>query len=727
MNMDSIALNIQQGQYHDPFEYLGRTIDTAGNTIIRAFLPAAESVDIDDVGHMQRIEGTDIFECHVPAQIEIPEHYQLVWREKNSNRLHKTISPYSFLPQVGDLDIYLFAAGKHHHAWHFLGAHLKIIDGIKGCQFAVWAPHVKRVSIIGDFNGWDGRRHPMRCRGQSGIWELFIPGLQTNDVYKYEILSAHDTLVTKTDPYARQMAMRPDTTSLISAQENYRWEDSQWMRERRHFEWQHKPISIYEMHAGSWKRRTHLHSKGDFLNWRVLARELIPYLQALNYTHVELLPVAEHPLDESWGYQVSGYYAPTARHGSPDDFRYFVDQCHQNNIGVILDWVPAHFPKDDFALAQFTGEPLYEHADPRRGEHQDWGTLIFDYGRNEVRNFLIANAVYWLEDFHIDGLRVDAVASMLYLDYSRNEGEWLPNEHGGRENLDAIDFLKELNTVVHQRFPGALTIAEESTSWPMVSRPVDIGGLGFSMKWNMGWMNDNLAYIEKDPVHRQHHHNNLTFSMMYAWTENFVLPLSHDEVVHLKKSMLSKMPGDYWQKMANLRLFYAWQYAHPGKKLLFMGGEMGQWDEWNSSKSLDWDLLGFESHAGIHRLLGDLNKLYREKPALHQYDFDAQGFQWLDCNDHEQSILSLLRQGEEGNVICVLNFTPVPREAYRVGVPASGQYQVLLNSDSTYYSGSDYGNAGLLNTESVAWMGFDQSIHLRLPPLGAVFLEQIQS
>lgn len=731
--MDQVAQQIQAGQYHDPFEYLGRHTDSDGGIVIRVFLPAAESVELEGLGRMRRIDGTDIFEYQCSAKTDIPEHYQLIWREKgiwketDYDFVHKTISPYSFLPQVGDLDIYLFAAGKHHHAWHFLGARLKSIDGINGCQFAVWAPHVKRVSVIGDFNGWDGRRHPMRCRGQSGIWELFIPGLQTNDVYKYEILSQQDSLVTKTDPYARQMAMRPDTTSIIPESEHYRWEDGQWMRERRHFDWQHKPVSIYEMHPGSWKRRTNTHSKGGFLNWRALARELIPYLQELNYTHVELLPVAEHPLDESWGYQVSGYYAPTARYGSPDDFRYFVDQCHQNNIGVILDWVPAHFPKDDFALARFTGEALYEHADPRRGEHQDWGTLIFDYGRNEVRNFLIANAVYWLEDFHIDGLRVDAVASMLYLDYSRNEGEWLPNEYGGRENLDAISFLKELNTVVHQRFPGALTIAEESTSWPMVSRPVDMGGLGFSMKWNMGWMNDNLAYIEKDPVHRQYHHNNLTFSMMYAWNENFVLPLSHDEVVHLKKSMISKMPGDYWQQMANLRLFYAWQYAHPGKKLLFMGSEMGQWDEWNCAKTLDWDLLGFESHAGIHRLLSDLNKLYREKPALHKYDFDALGFQWLDCNDNEKSILSLLRQDEHGKIICVLNFTPVPHEAYRVGVPAAVEYHELLNTDSNYYSGSNYGNGVPLTVETIPCMGFEQSINLRLPPLGAVFLEAISN
>jgi glycogen branching enzyme (EC 2.4.1.18) len=497
------------------------------------------------------------------------------------------------------------------------------------------------------------------------------------------------------------------------------WKDGEWLTRRAQFDWQHQPISVYELHAGSWRR----HPDGRFYTWPELIESLIPYVRDLGYTHIELLPIAEHPLDESWGYQVSGYYAPTARYGSPDELRAFVDACHQAGLGVILDWVPAHFPKDDFGLARFIGEPLYEHADPRRGEHQDWGTLIFDYGRNEVRNFLLANALYWLDEFHIDGLRVDAVASMIYLDYSRKAGEWVPNQYGGRENLEAIAFLRELNSVVHGRFAGVLTIAEESTAWPMVSRPVELGGLGFSMKWNMGWMNDNLAYIEEDPVHRKYHHDQLTFSQIYAYTENFVLPLSHDEVVHLKGSMLDKMPGDYWQKFANLRLFYAWQYAHPGKKLLFMGGEFGQWNEWSDRGELDWSLRQFPIHDGVQRLVRDLNRLYCTQPAMHQYDFESRGFAWIDCHDSDQSVLSLMRKSDTEQVIVLLNFTPVPRHAYRIGVPQGGAYVEMLNTDSAYYGGSNCGNAGELHSETLPWMGYAQSLALTLPPLAAVYLK----
>ncbi len=621
---------------------------------------------------------------------------------------------------LSDFDLHLLMAGQHHHAWKILGAHMQTEDGVEGCRFAVWAPAAQRVSVVGDFNFWDGNRNPMRCCGDSGVWELFIPGVQAGMAYKYEIINRHGNLHIKTDPYARQMFLRPETASCIPAADCYEWQDEAWVEARASFDWQHQPVSIYEVHAGSWRK----HPDGSFYNWTELAESLIPYVKELNYTHIELLPVAEHPLDESWGYQVSGYYAPTARYGSADDFRAFVDACHREGIGVLLDWVPAHFPKDDFALARFMGEPLYEHADPRRGEHQDWGTLIFDFGRNEVKNFLLSNALYWIEEFHIDGLRVDAVASMLYLDYSRKAGEWLPNQYGGRENLEAIAFLREMNTVVHGYFPGVLTIAEESTAWPAVSKPVEIGGLGFSMKWNMGWMNDNLSYIENNPVHRKYHHNLLTFSQMYAYSENFVLPLSHDEVVHMKRSMLDKMPGDYWQAFANLRLFYAWQYAHPGKKLLFMGGEFGQWAEWNVKKELDWALCSFPAHDSIRHLLSDLNHLYRDVPGLHQYDFDGRGFQWVDCHDSDQSVLSLIRYGDkpEDAVIVLLNFTPVPRYQYRIGVPAGGSYHEILNTDSEYYGGSNCGNAGSIAVQEHPWMGFEHSIEVTLPPLAALFL-----
>lgn len=627
-------------------------------------------------------------------------------------------------PLLSAFDLDLLMAGKHHHAWKILGAHPQVLEGVEGCRFAVWAPGVQQVSVVGDFNQWDGREHPMRCCGDSGVWEVFIPDLPSGMAYKYEILNRNGHLLVKTDPYAQQMFLRPETTSCVPSVGNYTWQDAQWVTARAEFDWQHRPLSVYEVHTGSWRK----HPDGRFYSWAELTATLIPYVKDLNYTHIELLPVAEHPLDESWGYQVSGYYAPTARHGTADEFRAFVDACHQQGIGVLLDWVPAHFPKDAFALAKFTGEPLYEHADPRRGEHQDWGTLIFDFGRNEVRNFLISNALFWIDEFHIDGLRVDAVASMLYLDYSRKAGEWLPNQYGGRENLEAIAFLREMNTVVHGYFPGVLTIAEESTSWPAVSRPVELGGLGFSMKWNMGWMNDNLSYIEQNPIHRKYHHNLLTFSQMYAYSENFVLPLSHDEVVHLKHSMLDKMPGDYWQAFANLRLFYAWHYAHPGKKLLFMGSEFGQWAEWNAKRELDWSLCSFPAHDNVRHLLRDLNRLYRDLPALHQFDFDGRGFQWIDCHDSDQSVLSLVRRGEtaQDTVVILLNFTPVPRYNYRIGVPGAASYCEILNTDSTYYGGSNCGNAGALSVLAEPWMGFTHSVEVTLPPLGALFLQRCE-
>ncbi|MEB4592544.1 1,4-alpha-glucan branching protein GlgB [Candidatus Thiothrix sp. Deng01] len=719
--MNENLSRIQHGKHHDPFDWLGWHPLPGGQWALRTFMPAAEAVEVVGHGEMTRLEGTDCFEIELPSPTDPAAHPPLRWQDKQSGDWHDAICPYTFAPQLGELDLYLLQQGRHHHAWKILGSHPTQVEGVDGVQFAVWAPAVQRVSVIGDFNGWDGRRHCMRSRGSSGVWEIFIPGLQPGLAYKYEILNRRDQIVRKTDPYAQQMFMRPETTSCIPADAPYVWEDDAWIDARSRFDWQHQPVSVYELHPGSWRR----HPDGGFYNWTELADALIPYITDLNYTHIELLPVAEHPLDESWGYQVSGYYAPTARYGSADDFRLFVDACHQAGIGVLLDWVPAHFPKDDFALARFTGEPLYEHADPRRGEHQDWGTLIFDFGRNEVKNFLLSNALYWIEEFHIDGLRVDAVASMLYLDYSRKAGEWLPNQYGGRENIEAIAFLREMNTVVHGYFPGVLTIAEESTAWPAVSRPVEIGGLGFSMKWNMGWMNDNLSYIQHNPVHRKYHHNLLTFSQVYAYSENFVLPLSHDEVVHMKHSMLDKMPGDYWQAFANLRLFYAWQYAHPGKKLLFMGCEFGQWSEWNVGRELDWALVSFPAHDSIRHLLRDLNQLYRQQPALYQYDFDWRGFQWIDCHDSDQSVLSLIRQGDrpEDSILVLLNFTPIPRHQYRIGVPASGHYRELLNTDSEYYGGSNCGNEGEIPVQAHPWMGFEHSIEVTLPPLAALFLQ----
>ena len=719
--MNESLQRLQQGTHHDPFDYLGQHPLKNGQ-VIRAFMPSAEWVEVVDFGRMSRYPDSDLFELTLDAEraATLPQHYSLRWQEKHDGSVHQGVSPYSFAPQLGEQDLHYFGEGKHRHAWKFQGAHLKTIDGVEGTLFALWAPAVQRVSVVGDFNGWNGLRHPMRNRGHSGVWELFIPGLQEGDAYKYELRSASGEILHKADPYGQQMSLRPETTSLVPRPNSYPWGDAQWLEQRAQWDWQHAPISIYEMHPGSW----HHNKEGGFLNFRELAERLVPYVQELGYTHIELMPIMEHPLDESWGYQVSGYYAPSSRFGTPDDLRYLIDLCHQHSIGVLLDWVPAHFPKDAFALARFNGDALYEHADPRRGEHRDWGTLIFDYGRNEVRNFLISNALYWIEEFHIDGLRVDAVASMIYLDYSREDGEWTPNEFGGREHLEAIAFLKEVNERVHQDYPGVVTIAEESTSWPMVSRPTYMGGLGFSMKWNMGWMHDTLDFMSADPVYRKYQHDKLTFSQLYAWTENFVLPFSHDEVVHMKSSMLSKMAGDHWQQFANLRLLYSYQYAHPGKKLLFMGSEFGQWEEWNEKGVLDWPLYDVPTHQGVHRLLTDLNRLYRQYPALHYNDFAAEGFSWIDCHDNEQSILAFLRSGPDGFIVCLFNFTPVPREGYRIGVPLGGPYSELFNSDSSYYGGSNQGNSGIIEATSAPWMGFEHSLELTLPPLGALFLQQ---
>jgi 1,4-alpha-glucan branching enzyme len=581
------------------------------------------------------------------------------------------------------------------------------------------------VSVIGNFNRWDGRAHPMQSLGGSGIWVLFIPGLALLDLYKFEIRGQGGSLNHKADPYAFSGELRPRTASRVWDIHAYEWQDAKWMADRKSQpDPLNQPISVYECHLGSWKR---ISDKGEerFLTYHELAEDLLPYVKSLGFTHIELMPVTEHPYDGSWGYQTLGYYAVTSRFGSPDDFKYFIDRCHQEGIGVILDWVPAHFPKDSHGLGMFDGSHLYEHADPRKGEHRDWGTLIFNYDRNEVRTFLLSSAMFWAEVYHLDGIRVDAVASMLYLDYSREAGDWVPNEFGGRENLGAVSFLKKFNEIVHGEFPGFLTFAEESTAWPMVSRPVYLGGLGFGLKWNMGWMNDTLAYIEKEPIHRKHHHGEITFSLIYAFNENFILPFSHDEVVHGKGSMLDKMPGDVWQKFANLRLLYTYMWTHPGKKLLFMGSEFGQWTEWQDGGQLEWHLTQYDPHFKLRDLVRDLNGLFKHEAALHECDFDGAGFEWIDLHDSQQSVLSYIRKAKDPKnfVVVVVNFTPVPRENYRVGVPQPGFYKEVFNSDSEIYGGSNLGNGGGVHTDSISWMGKTHSLNLALPPLSALIFK----
>jgi 1,4-alpha-glucan branching enzyme len=717
-SLSSELKRIVAARHHDPFAVLGRHPHDSGERVV-AYLPGARSVRLPDMSaSLARLGDSDFFTWTGPAG-SVPQRYRLEWTDA-AGVTRQAYDPYCFPPQLGDFDIHLFGEGRHWHAYRFLGARPHHADGVAGVLFSVWAPNAERVSVVGDFNAWDGRRHPMRVRGGSGIWELFIPGLAAGALYKYEIRNrAHGSIHLKIDPYGREFEHRPGTAARIPGADAYVWGDAEWMRARRDCDWLHAPMSVYEVHLGSWRRGP----QGEFLSYLELSEQLIPYVLAQGFTHIELLPVTEHPLDDSWGYQTTGYYAPTSRHGTPDEFRRFVDRCHQHGIGVILDWAPGHFPKDDHALARFDGSALYEHEDPRRGEHRDWGTLIPNYGRNEVRNFLLSSALFWIEECHIDGLRVDAVASMIYLDYSRDPGDWIPNMYGGRENLEAIDFLRQLNQVTHGQHPGTLMIAEESTAWPQVTRPAYLGGLGFSMKWNMGWMHDTLVYISKDPVHRHYHHDQLTFGLLYAFTENFVLPFSHDEVVHGKSSMLHKMPGDEWRQFANLRLLYTYMWTYPGKKLLFMGSEFGQRSEWNFREPLEWQALEYAPHVGIGNLVRDLNRLYRDEPALHRHEFEHQGFDWIDCHDAAQSVISYQRRCEDGFVVATFNFTPVVRAGYRLGVPEHGRYRVLLNSDSSFYGGSNTGEQ-ILHTEATPWMGHPCSIVLTLPPLAGVVLKR---
>jgi 1,4-alpha-glucan branching enzyme len=704
------------GEHHDPHSVLGAHTERSG-VVVRALLPAAASMRVlpkrGAPVEMERIDPAGVFTAYLPRR-KLPFDYRLeaTWPDGATWEFD---DPYSFPPTLGELDLHLIAEGRHEELWRALGAR----EHEGGTAFAVWAPAARSVSVVGDFNGWDGRVHPMRSLGSAGVWELFLPWLGPGERYKYEIRTGSRPPLLKADPLATAAEHPPATASVVS-RPAHRWSDGEWLESRRApFD---RPLSIYEVHLGSW-RLNPLEGNRP-LSYLELADELGAYVSGLGFTHVELLPIMEHPFSGSWGYQTGGYYAPTSRFGSPDDARAFIDRLHGGGVGVILDWVPAHFPRDEFALARFDGTALYEHEDPRRGAHPDWGTLVFNYGRREVRNFLVANALYWLREFHADGLRVDAVASMLYRDYSRAPGEWVPNELGGNEDFEAIAFLRELNEVTHGRVPGVLMAAEESTAWPGVSRPTSVGGLGFGFKWNMGWMHDTLDYFHRDPVHRSYHHDRLTFGLLYAFTENFVLPLSHDEVVHGKGSLLSKMPGDRWQQLANLRALYAYMWAHPGKKLLFMGGELAQEQEWSADRSLDWHLLENPGHAGVQALVRDLNGLYRGEPALWERDFDGSGFAWLEPSDSSSNALAFARFSADGGrvLVCACNFSPVVRSGYRIGLPRGGRWREVLNSDSTAYGGSNTGSGGGVQAEERPWHGQPWSAELTLPPLAVVWL-----
>ncbi|MEZ6121296.1 MAG: 1,4-alpha-glucan branching protein GlgB [Pirellulaceae bacterium] len=729
VKLESIGALVQ-GCHENPFELLGpHLVENRGekSLAVRAYLPHSKQAWVTAGGEarkqaMRRIHPSGLYEAIVPwLHDERGPRYEL-HVEDHTGRTTKMHDPYAFSPLLSEFDLYLIGEGRHWRAYDKLGAHVRTIDGVTGVNFAVWAPNAKGVAIVGDFNQWDGRRHPMRKHIPSGVWELFIPDLDVGSVYKFRV-NQNGHYVDKTDPVGFAAEVPPRTASIVADLDAFTWSDQHWMQRRADTNWLERPVNIYEVHLGSWRKDPN--NPSGWIGYRELAKQLGDYCSDMGFTHVEMMPVSEHPFTGSWGYQTVGYFAATSRYGSPEDFMYMVNYLHSRGIGVILDWVPAHFPKDDHGLRRFDGSALYEHEDPRQGEHPDWGTLIFNYGRSEVRNFLLSNALFWLDKYHIDGLRVDAVASMLYLDYSREDGQWIPNQYGGRENLEAISLLKEFNEQAHAQFPGVLTIAEESTAWGGVSRPTFTGGLGFSLKWNMGWMNDTLRYMRDDPIHRRYHHNELTFSMIYAFTENFCLPLSHDEVVHGKGSLLDQMPGDLWQKNANLRLLYSYMWTHPGKKLLFMGSEFGQWNEWNCDDSLQWDLLQWEMHQGVQKMIRDLNLLIQNEPALYEQDFVGEGFEWIDCQSADESVLAFLRKGKDPNdtVLVAMNFTPVPRESHRIGVPQLGWYQEKFNSDSSHYGGSNLGNYPGVSAEEVEWHGRPYSIQVKLPPLATVIFK----
>ncbi|HWB50821.1 MAG TPA: 1,4-alpha-glucan branching protein GlgB [Stellaceae bacterium] len=715
---------IVAGRHGDPFAFLGMHPEKDG-LVVRAMLPGADAVAIVDaktravLGEAERVHPDGLFIAALAGPAERrPYRLRVRWGDET----REFADAYRFPPVLGDLDLHLLVEGRHLDSYRKLGAHVMTMDGVDGVAFAVWAPNAQRVSVVGAFNGWDGRRLAMRKRHAGGFWDIFVPGIGPGEVYKYEIVGADGNLLPlKADPYAGQSEHPPRTASVVAAPNLFPWQDGEWLARRQTANDRASPISIYEVHLGSWRRD--LAGGGRYLTYRELAEQLVPYVADLGFTHIEIMPVTEYPFDGSWGYQPIALFAPTSRYGTPDDFRFFIEACHRAGIGVWLDWVPGHFPNDAHGLARFDGTALYEHADPRQGMHRDWGTLIYNYGRREVANFLLSSALCWVREFHIDGLRVDAVASMLYLDYSRQPGDWIPNMYGGRENLEAIAFLRRMNEVIFGEGTGATTIAEESTAWPMVSRPVYVGGLGFGFKWNMGWMHDTLGYMARDPIHRKHHHNDLTFGLLYAFHENFILPLSHDEIVYGKRSLIGKMPGDQWQRFANLRAYFAFMWTHPGKKLVFMGGEFAQEREWNHDIGLDWQLFDDPLHAGVHRLVRDLNRLYRGTPALYQRDAEGDGFAWIDANNGAESVVSYLRRGADDPTaiaVVVCNFTPVPRHGYRIGVPYAGSYRERINTDARDYGGSGIGNAGGVAADPQPMHGHPYSLNLNLPPLAAL-------
>lgn len=717
------------GNFADPFSILGAhpaSREGKDGILVRAFIPGAKSVSVEDLDpegdvKARRISRKGLFEAFIARKDNISPYHLKV--DFGTGKITRFYDCYSFLPVLSDYDMYLFGQGNNFKIYERLGAHIMNHQGVKGVLFAVWAPSASRVSVIGDFNQWDGRRHQMRNRGSSGVWELFIPHLKEGLLYKFEIRTQDGTILIKSDPFAFYFEQRPKTAAIVHDLNSYQWGDQEWMSKRAGTDYLRSPMAVYEVHLGSWKRRAE--EENQWMTYREAADELIPYVKDMGFNYIELLPIAEHPFDGSWGYQVTGYYAATSRFGSPEDLMHFIDCCHNEGIGVILDWVPAHFPKDAHALEFFDGTHLYEHEDPRQGEQKDWNTLIFNYGRNEVSNFLIANALFWLEKYHFDGLRIDAVASMLYLDYSRNEGEWIPNKYGGRENLEAIEFIKKMNTKVYEQFPGVMTIAEESTAWPGVTMPVHLGGLGFLFKWNMGWMHDMLTFMSKDSLYRRYHMDMLTFALLYAFHENFILPLSHDEVVHGKASLLSKMPGDDWQQFANLRLLFGYMYGEPGKKMIFMGGEFGQRWEWDHDQSMQWHLLQYEPHITLKNFVRELNRIYLSEPALYETDTDYHGFEWIDFRDADATVVSFIRRDRAGQtlLVFVFNFTPTPRLNYRIGVPRHGHYTEIMNSDAACFGGSNMGLGGGIESEEIPCHGRPNSLNLSLPPLAMLLLK----